>query len=81
MGFVWLLQSFYAGTTLIENLTMALLNPAVLLQHKLLKLPAVITRYTPDLVLEQLIAAGLNHLMATEIAQGNWIFCSVKWLV
>jgi len=78
MGFVCLLQSFYAGSTLIENLTMALLNPTVLLQHKLLKLPTVITRYTPDLVLEQLIAAGLNHLMATEIAQGELDFLQRK---
>lgn len=45
---------------------------------RLVKLPEKITRYTPDFILEQVIASALNHLLGKELSAGELDFLERK---
>ncbi len=46
--------------------------------ERLVKLPEKITRYTPDFILEQVIASALNHLLGSELSAGELDFLERK---
>lgn len=46
--------------------------------EQLVRLPETLTRYTPDFILEQVIASALNHLLGNELSAGDLDFLERK---